>query len=538
MAGNVAMEIEFRKKLLSILGEAIRREEIEKIEKDDSYIEALAWQFRVETANSIMKISTGKPGLKDMGKETFETFFQRQAKKFSNLSSEALSTVGNSLAYALLLFFSDSLANLYFQPEATDWLKKAKERYSAVAPLEHLFAVSLSSSRLFGRYPDISPDIDPLKIMYESVRKAPESIISMFETYTNLRREYFKKYPQITELFYDSLKNVYPDVPRESINNTITSVDLIALADYYRIAGKKEDSKRTVEDSLSFWKENSYSLALSGYFEMEEGNFKLARRKFSEAEKFAEKQFNGLPLKIRNFIAIYMGKSYLFYKDGLYEKSVDYCTKALDLKPEPLLKLSILIDRGRSLLEEGNLDEAYRDFAEALNLEPNSPSTHNNFGRIYYERGLCEKAKSEYEKAIDLKPDLAEAYYNLGLIYKDEDQIERAERLFETAYKLDRNFTKARYILEKIKPKGGRDWWDWWFSGTSIRKKIIGSILILLLLGSVVPSIIMFFVGKNIPNAIFGMVGIITIVLILPWIKKLEMGPLKFEAESKGEKFR
>jgi len=235
-------------------------------------------------------------------------------------------------------------------------------------------------------------------------------------------------------------------------------------------------------------------------------------------------------------VAIYLGFSYLFYKNGLFEKSVDYCTKALSLNPEPLFRELVLVNRSRSLLEKGDLAGAYKDSEETLGLNKKNFEAHNNLGLIYYRRGLYEKAKSEYELVIDIHPDLSKAYNNLGLVYVREGQIERAIKLFETSYGIDKNST-AKHNLDMLKSRGGQDWWNWWFGpGAFIGKKIIGSSLILLLLFEMVQSNRMFLAGKDIPISFLGIIGVTILLLVFPWIRKLEIGPLKLECESKGER--
>jgi hypothetical protein len=58
-------------------------------------------------------------------------------------------------------------------------------------------------------------------------------------------------------------------------------------------------------------------------------------------------------------------------------------------------------------------------------------------------------------------------------------------------------------------------------------------------LGELLWGIVRSFIGKDIPNSALVIIGAITLFLILPWIKKLEVGPFKvelLETESKGAK--
>lgn len=527
------MDIDFRNKLLSLVTDPVRRAEIEKIENVYRFIESLAWYIREETARIILQTAQEKPDeQKSEGKNIFN-FVQ-------DLSSDASATAQNAFAYAYLLF----LADLYFQPWATIWLKEVADKYPEVVPLRYIFALSLSFARIFDKSVVADSAIDPLTVMFNAVRENPETIIYLWNVHSNIIKQYFQTYPAISSYAYNILKNSYPRVSPESFHNALTSVNLTILADYNFIAGKKMEAEKNVADSLSLWSENSYALALLGNSELEKGNFKLARKKLLKAEGFAEIQFNGLPIKNRTLITIYLNLSYLLYKDGLYEKSIEYCNKALRLNPEPLLKVIVLLNRGRTFFEKGDIDDAYSDFTEAcdmetrlnLNLPEVASIAHNNMGLIYYDRGLYEKAKSEYNLALSLKQNLPEAYNNLGIIYYDEGQRERAKKLFGTACTLNPDFDQAKTNLKKLEPAGGLDWWDWWFGiGGTVMKRIVGGFLMVLLLSTIALGMRMVFWGKDVPTSLLGIMGIIIVILILPWIKKLEVGPLKLEGESKGK---
>jgi Flp pilus assembly protein TadD len=72
-------------------------------------------------------------------------------------------------------------------------------------------------------------------------------------------------------------------------------------------------------------------------------------------------------------------------------------------------------------LEDGKLAEAEASFARALELQPNSPETHQNFGHLLARANRWEEAAREYETAARLRPGnpkdrllLAQAWLELG----------------------------------------------------------------------------------------------------------------------------
>ncbi|MEW6215002.1 MAG: hypothetical protein AB1478_07375 [Nitrospirota bacterium] len=242
------MDIEFRNKLLTILTDAARREDIGKIEEEDTFIYNLAWQFRVEIANYIEYIEKlhQKPDVEDKGKEAiFQNLslkYHELSSKFQELSLKASFTEQNSLAYARYLFLADLLSNSYFLVWATNWLKEVADKYPTVILLRYLFALSLYNFRLYG-IQEVEPTIDPQTVMFNAIRENSKEIINLWKAYTDIRKQYFKN-PVITSLAYELYyKDIYPGVPRETFHNALTSIDLVTITDYYLIVGDKKKAE-------------------------------------------------------------------------------------------------------------------------------------------------------------------------------------------------------------------------------------------------------------------------------------------------------
>ena len=123
-------------------------------------------------------------------------------------------------------------------------------------------------------------------------------------------------------------------------------------------------------------------------------------------------------------------------------------------------------------------------------------------------------------------------------MYNEEGKKQQAERLFRTAINVDRNFKQARDALRSLHTQPGNliDWVEWWFGSTvSKSKKLIGSGLILTLAILIGKACHVAFIGKDIPNSMFVIIGISIVLLLLPCISKLKFGPIELEMESKGE---
>lgn len=94
------------------------------------------------------------------------------------------------------------------------------------------------------------------------------------------------------------------------------------------------------------------------------------------------------------------------------------------------------LNRGYMRHTKGELDEAIRDYDEAIRLKPDYADAFNNRGSIYADKDDLDRAIQDYDEAIRLKPEkrtLAWAFYNRGLAYRQKGQTERAIQDYDRA---------------------------------------------------------------------------------------------------------
>lgn len=70
--------------------------------------------------------------------------------------------------------------------------------------------------------------------------------------------------------------------------------------------------------------------------------------------------------------------------------------------------------RGIDLADHGMLDEAIKEFAKAIELDPESAHAHDNLAWVYAEKRQFREALAEYLTAIRLEPEAPTAHYNLA----------------------------------------------------------------------------------------------------------------------------
>ncbi len=83
--------------------------------------------------------------------------------------------------------------------------------------------------------------------------------------------------------------------------------------------------------------------------------------------------------------------------------------------------------------------ELWRD---CVKKSPQKERSHHNLGYSYYEEGRLEEARKEFQEALTLNPDYTLSRYNLGLVYYRKGRMKEAIDCYKKTIALDRPLLK------------------------------------------------------------------------------------------------
>jgi protein O-mannosyl-transferase len=99
-------------------------------------------------------------------------------------------------------------------------------------------------------------------------------------------------------------------------------------------------------------------------------------------------------------------------KQGQIDEAIRQFQEAIRLQPDDA---DVHYDLGNSLLKKDQTDEAIHQYREVIRLQPDDADAHNNLGNALLMNGQIDEAIRQFQEVIRLKPDDAEAHNNLGI---------------------------------------------------------------------------------------------------------------------------
>lgn len=104
----------------------------------------------------------------------------------------------------------------------------------------------------------------------------------------------------------------------------------------------------------------------------------------------------------------------------------------LQINSSDPLAATLLMQQGQALVDQGQYPQGIAKIQEAVKLQPDNPTVHNQLGRAELAAGEATKALGEFNKALDLAPSYSDARNNRGSAYVYLGQYSLAEQDFLT----------------------------------------------------------------------------------------------------------
>jgi tetratricopeptide (TPR) repeat protein len=139
---------------------------------------------------------------------------------------------------------------------------------------------------------------------------------------------------------------------------------------------------------------------------------------------------------------LHLGKVLL--EAGKVDEAIGYLRQALEMDPDLPTTLSLL---GTALAAKGETKEALVCLEESLRLDPDNSTVHGNIGAILVKEGKSEEALRHYEQGVQVDPGNAEALFNLADALRGRRQVAEAIERYEQGLRIDPDNAQVRYSL-------------------------------------------------------------------------------------------
>lgn len=113
-----------------------------------------------------------------------------------------------------------------------------------------------------------------------------------------------------------------------------------------------------------------------------------------------------------------------YYESGKHDYALDLYKKAMNADSDD--DAHYLWERGQLGQKLGCIDNAIRDFTEAIDVGPEKPEYYCSRGVLLAKQGQHEQAISDFGNAIQLDPENIEAYKNRAMSYRVLGEVSKA----------------------------------------------------------------------------------------------------------------
>jgi len=115
------------------------------------------------------------------------------------------------------------------------------------------------------------------------------------------------------------------------------------------------------------------------------------------------------------------------------------------------------LNLGAAFETKGKTNEAFLQYHEALQLNPQSYEIYNNIGKLLYEMNKPEEALGYCLAAVQLNPKRASLHNNLGLVFVALGRFDEAMSQFSEAAHLDAGYASPHFQMGSTLLRQGHD---------------------------------------------------------------------------------
>jgi len=116
-----------------------------------------------------------------------------------------------------------------------------------------------------------------------------------------------------------------------------------------------------------------------------------------------------------------------------------------------------LMQKAQQANQDGDIDQAFININEILALNPNNSEAYNLAGQMFFNNGNLENAKKSFAAAINCNNNFKEAKINLGETYIKMEEYQQSKEIFEEILKEGRDDTEVLHKLVELSETLGEE---------------------------------------------------------------------------------
>ncbi|MCU1267214.1 MAG: putative repeat domain protein [Acidobacteria bacterium] len=137
-------------------------------------------------------------------------------------------------------------------------------------------------------------------------------------------------------------------------------------------------------------------------------------------------------------------------------EALESLRKALDLKPDDILRANLHFFTGSILQRRGEYTEALKEFGEVIQIDPRRTDAYTQIGHILYWKKEYPRSIANYSAALKLAPRDSMQYSNRGRVYQDSGDLASALKDYDKSIELEPTNDAALYNRASLHNVQGR----------------------------------------------------------------------------------